>query len=585
MFGGLKIEFKEEHLPNENFFSWLKSNTTLFLGQIATLASLALFIASFSYYVLGHPAGQSEATVEEYLTYTQNSVFILNILFCFLFVVFTIYMLQKNKTGKHHSKLLNTLVFGKERAGDIEKELENKLEKHLKTFKENFLAYWFFLLGFYFFMALDFDWNELVGIKKEILAIAINGFLFVIPYWMFSVIIKSHAIKEEDAIKKNICFKWWFPLGIYAALFGAYFYVYHTFGLINIEDFKRISGGISGLVNMVVFGLLISRLDSKLIGLPSWLVCILFFYAAVQPLDIFFGQKDLESRIVETICFVIVLVFKAYFFFIITYLLQTGRLRSYFSSIGEMNIRLENSRKEPDKMSFSEWLTDRKYILIPLCIVIIFIIYAFIKLENIVDLLINILTLIFCIAATIIILIKKKKIITLGKITLKDLRDQYDYFFRGSNNFYPQKKLSEPDGNLKKKVWLFFKRALGFFILLSILYVLMILKHCFYTEEEYKLYWSGAEFIINTLSALFVFYCFTELFLPSIRNEEGKRLYMYWYGATLVVIVIGIYFISMVNRVKYHEYESGEIVVGKNMSFKMDTLETFENPILFNNYN
>jgi len=75
---------------------------------------------------------------------------------------------------------------------------------------------------------------------------------------------------------------------------------------------------------------LIARLDSKLIALPSWLICILYSYAGVQPLFVVFELRPDLYEGIKSAVFLVVFVFKIYFFLIIIYSLQTGRMFNYF---------------------------------------------------------------------------------------------------------------------------------------------------------------------------------------------------------------------------------------------------------------
>lgn len=102
----------------------------------------------------------------------------------------------------------------------------------------------------------------------------------------------------------------------------------HTVG--EWRAYSSIFDTLSGVVNAVALALLIARLDSKLIGLRSWLICILYSYAAVQPLFIVFEltSSDVLKQI-TTWVLIVVFVSKIYFFLIIIYALQTGKMLNY----------------------------------------------------------------------------------------------------------------------------------------------------------------------------------------------------------------------------------------------------------------
>ncbi|HEX8146106.1 MAG TPA: hypothetical protein VF591_02800 [Pyrinomonadaceae bacterium] len=104
-------------------------------------------------------------------------------------------------------------------------------------------------------------------------------------------------------------------------------------GLFTAAEWKAYSSifdTLSGVINAMVLALLIARLDSKLVGLPSWLISILYSYAAVQPLFLVFelsGSDILEQ--ITTSVLIFVFVSKIYFFLIIIYALQTGKMLNY----------------------------------------------------------------------------------------------------------------------------------------------------------------------------------------------------------------------------------------------------------------
>jgi hypothetical protein len=103
-----------------------------------------------------------------------------------------------------------------------------------------------------------------------------------------------------------------------------------VFTAVEWKAYSSIFDTLSGVINAIVLALLIARLDSKLVGLPSWLISILYSYAAVQPLFLVFelsGSDILEQ--ITTSVLIFVFVSKIYFFLIIVYALQTGKMLNY----------------------------------------------------------------------------------------------------------------------------------------------------------------------------------------------------------------------------------------------------------------
>lgn len=103
-----------------------------------------------------------------------------------------------------------------------------------------------------------------------------------------------------------------------------------AFTAVEWKAYSSVFDTLSGVINAIALALLIARLDSKLIGLPSWLISILYSYAAVQPLFIVFELS--ESNVLKQITtsvLIFVFVSKIYFFLIIIYALQTGKMLNY----------------------------------------------------------------------------------------------------------------------------------------------------------------------------------------------------------------------------------------------------------------
>jgi hypothetical protein len=100
----------------------------------------------------------------------------------------------------------------------------------------------------------------------------------------------------------------------------------------EMTTYNAVFYALSGTINAVVLALLIARLDSKLIGLSSKLICVLYSYAAIQPLFVAFEQGQTPQSVMKQITasvLVFAFVSKIYFFLIIMYALQTGRMLNY----------------------------------------------------------------------------------------------------------------------------------------------------------------------------------------------------------------------------------------------------------------
>ncbi len=108
-----------------------------------------------------------------------------------------------------------------------------------------------------------------------------------------------------------------------------------TFG--DLVSITIVLNWVSGLFVAVVMMLLISRLDSKLIGLQSNLVGVLYAYAAVQTLFAVFPPGEMVE--IKAFTLYAVLFLKLYFFFIIQYALVQGRIFCYLVCAPEIQLR------------------------------------------------------------------------------------------------------------------------------------------------------------------------------------------------------------------------------------------------------
>ena len=123
----------------------------------------------------------------------------------------------------------------------------------------------------------------------------------------------------------------------------------------SAENYVSVFDALSGVINAVVLALLIARLDSRMVGLPAWLISILYSYAAVQPLFLVFEIGDSELlKTISTIVLVFVFIFKIYFFLIIFYALQTGKLLNYLTCFPILRERAGGHRApDAERASFS----------------------------------------------------------------------------------------------------------------------------------------------------------------------------------------------------------------------------------------
>ena len=157
-------------------------------------------------------------------------------------------------------------------------------------------------------------------------------------------------------------------------------------GVFTADDWRAYSSifdALSGMINAIALALLIARLDSKLVGLPSWLISILYSYAAVQPLFMVFelSQSDVLAKRIAPSVLIFVFVSKIYFFLIITYALQTGKMLNYLFCFPILRERArERGGRRQKLMSVSGWLSSEQPLRISKWLGLAAIFYFFISL-------------------------------------------------------------------------------------------------------------------------------------------------------------------------------------------------------------
>lgn len=206
-----------------------------------------------------------------------------------------------------------------------------------------------------------------IEILKEPLAIVKHlGFPFFVfllnnltMYFIFLCFLIAYIPAAEMKAKyskyRNYAFIVFLILTVAFLLFAIPIALFKQFTAIEWDAYIAMFDAVSGVLNAIVLALLIARLDSKLVGLPSWLISILYSYAAAQPLFIVFelNQTDVFEKI-TTAVLIFVFVAKIYFFLIITYALQTGKMLNYLFCFPILRERAKETppveKEDPDEM-------------------------------------------------------------------------------------------------------------------------------------------------------------------------------------------------------------------------------------------
>jgi DNA-binding winged helix-turn-helix (wHTH) protein len=89
-------------------------------------------------------------------------------------------------------------------------------------------------------------------------------------------------------------------------------------------------GLFSGVIGGIAVALLIGRLQSAFLGPPRWLIILLYFYIAIQPLYVHFAQRNSAEEIRIAVALInAALILKCLLYLYIAFLLKSGRLLFY----------------------------------------------------------------------------------------------------------------------------------------------------------------------------------------------------------------------------------------------------------------
>lgn len=359
----------ENRLPNQPFFPWLKTQSALFISQFLGVFSFIAYLITLYYYFEGAAHNGLWKFLSSINEKIQIFVDCAHIGFVLLFIVVLFRVVDQNREGSYRAGLLYERLFH-EKLPDKRLRLLVKTSRHqLRRFKKYFLYFWFAMLGLYISfllkhtLALSDKWPDELGggeamryLLFPFLTYALNNLSMLFAFFCFIIMYlpsyDRRANKKHDLLVRNYSL---LAILLTAAFPLLLFTIYHSgFNGGSLERYVATFYGLSGILNSVVLALLIGRLDSKLIGLPSWLVCVLYFYSAAQPLFVVFDLSGDIFAAIQTIVLIVVFVFKIYFFLIIIYALQMGRLLNYLLCFPYLSIRVNSIFENQFEMKASQ---------------------------------------------------------------------------------------------------------------------------------------------------------------------------------------------------------------------------------------
>jgi hypothetical protein len=402
--GAPTIDSDHPSLPNQPFFAWLRTQTALFIGQILALLGAVYLIVALAYYFGGLHVPAGIITPETIATVVIYS----HLLFLTVFIVWLIRVMEDNQHGAYRaSRVYKRLVDGKFAVCNLSDaehaSFARDCSDQVRIFKLWFLGFWCAMLFLYIVFAVHpkfkefypppvagslVDWHTLLFPFLTFMANNVSLFFifccFVVLY-LPAGSRNARQLSEDLAItdehltaqasenrnrQRKLRRRFGALLVLFTLAFPAILWVRSVpLTTTNWSGYVAVFDALSGTLNAVVVALMIARLDSKLIGLPPWLISILYFYSGVQPLFVVFEQSVADFGAIRTAVLVIVFISKLYFFLIIVYSLQNGRLLNYFycSPLLNQHIRAKGRNVEPVQQTSAEYvfLTNKLRALIP----------------------------------------------------------------------------------------------------------------------------------------------------------------------------------------------------------------------------
>jgi hypothetical protein len=183
--------------------------------------------------------------------------------------------------------------------------------------------------------------KSIYGYIFPFLTFALNNIGSIFIYCCFTALFIPATNPNAEIRQKRHIFFWNGMILLFTLSFWIILFI-RGYEKTDFYEYITVYDALSGVINAVVLALLIGRLDSKLIGLRSYLISVLYIYSAVQPLFVVFDQPEAVSKAIKIFVLIFVFIFKIYFFLIITYALQTGRMLNYLFCFPALNERVDS---------------------------------------------------------------------------------------------------------------------------------------------------------------------------------------------------------------------------------------------------
>jgi hypothetical protein len=356
----IPFEHAGEKPPNiaegnkSEFLLWLERNSSfLWTRFLGILGFMAVILEVVVHFIDIFKDGKAEE---------KNHIFLIVIFFVqALFILWVIFYLNDKSLNEHIDLELHIKRFKKYYKVLLNKELSeeqvevahNINDLNLNIFARYWLLFWKWIFLLYVLLALKTLLNvehitPLYYLCMNVAGAFLNNFSMSFLFLCFLLIqspLNSLNYKQENIesqfnrflAHKSTLFT--VTIGFSVAHLVALLAYYLKFAvwskpeligndLINISNVNLVFSIISGVFNCFCLALLIARLDSKIINVPSSLISVLVVYAAIQPMYVFFDDK--AYTLIVLIVSTCTLAFKIYFYLIIAYIINSGRLTDLF---------------------------------------------------------------------------------------------------------------------------------------------------------------------------------------------------------------------------------------------------------------
>lgn len=340
---GIPTEYVDE--ASLSIYKWSIASTSRSIVSGIGVIALGIFFVLIYKWISGtaSTAENIDSGVEK-VNWFFISVTVLNAAIS----VFGIYILWKTKVDYNPSELDESDASVSERRSSIAKrigirEIElgkyyRRAQKGIREFKDVWMCMWFTYIFLYVFLVLD----KQLGFELGVLVRFCNNLSSILLLMCVSIL--SDRLENDDhtsQIKPSTFFFGFTAIGLLTGI-DLFYYAIEPENILDIQKNIKIFGGIfSGLA----FGLLVGRLDSKLLNVPKPILVVLFGYAAIQPL---FAYLDEGSALSLTLINY-ALVGKATIILVVAWLIHTKRLLFFFLKMNRIIQEIDQEWKKIQK--------------------------------------------------------------------------------------------------------------------------------------------------------------------------------------------------------------------------------------------